>query len=308
MSKKNLILGGILVLLVAIAYIYQGPTRTWQEKRSDKINFFEDLNIDEVDKISVNRNGEIEILEKIGERWKIFGTKDFYVKQIFSDNIIKSLKNAKESKFELVSSNVDKKTEFVTDESGIIVKLFTNSEEVLEFTIGKMGVNYFDTYVSKKDIIETYSVESGLYSFGIEDFRDDIIFASKKDSVSKLRFQYPNREFTLEKINDEGGDLWKGSLPYEFDINQENVDKILDVMSDLSAVKIPEQSYEGTDLDKSLIIIQATGDGVDNTIMIGAQSNEDGGGFYVKRGDSDNIYLITKEQKEILDKRIEDFK
>ncbi len=280
--------------------------KTWKEKRGNKINFFEDLDIDEINKISINKNGEVVILEKIGEKWKIFGTKDFYAKKIYSDNIVKSFENAKESKFELVSSNEDKKQEFATDESGFVVKLFIDSEESLEFIIGKMGADYTDTYISMSDINETYSVKSGLFSaFSEKDFRDDIIFYSNRDNISKIRFQYPNREFTVEKTGGDDGDLWQGVLPYEFNINQENIDKILDIMSHLVAVVIPGQSYEETDLDKGLVILQATGENIDNTIMIGAEVN---GNYYAKRGDSDNIYLIKKEQKEALDKRIEDFK
>lgn len=297
-----------MIILIISAYVYSGPFQTWQEKKDSRINFFENLDIDSLGKISINRSGEIIVLEKIGEKWKIAETKDFYVKKTMADNLITSLRDAKKSEFKLVSDNNNKKSEFGTDDKGIIAQLFFSDGKELRFIVGKMGVDYTDTYVSQDGNNETYAVKAGLYSaFSVEDWRDDIIFNSSENDISKIRFQYPNREFTLEK--DSAG-VWKGILPYEFEAQTEAVGEVLSVMAKLSAIKIPEQNFTGTDLEKGLIIIQATGNNLDNTLMIGGESKNEGeeNYFYAKKSDSDNIYLITKKQRDALDKNINDFK
>ena len=83
-------------------------------------------------------------------------------------------------------------------------------------------------------------------------------------------------------------------------------------MSNLSTVQIPAQTFEGTGLEKHTIIIQVMGDDIDNTLMIGDVKSIDAEGedelYYVKKGSSDNIYLITKEQRDELERKIWQFK
>lgn len=168
-----------------------------------------------------------------------------------------------------------------------------------DFVIGKAGSDYMSAYISQPNTNNTYAVMVNLYdTFNQNDWRDKIIFSSEKDKIAKVRFQYPGREFVMEK----DGESWTGKTPYKFKVDSKKIDEILDVMSDLSAVKIPEQNFTGTGLEKHLIIAQATGEGVDNTLMIGTE-NEDGL-YYAKKGNSDNIYLISKEQRNELNKQI----
>lgn len=111
---------------------------------------------------------------------------------------------------------------------------------------------------------------------------------------------------------------WKGVAPYEFNVNSDKIQNVLIMMSDLTAAELPEQTFEGTGLEKNSLIVQATGEGIDNTIMIGdlfvpqaehleeVKTQAQTELYYAKKGDSDNIYLITKEQKDILNNRIID--
>ena len=126
--------------------------------------------------------------------------------------------------------------------------------------------------------------------------------SSDKEKITKIRFQYPTREFTIEKTDDK----WSGTLPYSFDVDEDKVDDILVIMSDLTAVKIPEQTFQGTGLDKHNIIIQAIGEDMEAVLMVGDDNGEEL--FYAKRGDSDNIYLITEKQRDKLNIKISDLK
>ena len=311
MNKKNLVLGGILVILIIFAYLYQGPIKKWKANSNKPDNFLAKINVDQINKIEIIKNNENKIvLEKNGDRWKIAETKDFYVPKNTAKTMIENLKKAVESDLEIVSDNADMKKEFKTDDdNGIKIKIVQDNSDIIEFIIGKHGNNYKSSYISEQENQKTYLVNSNLNSvFSRDDWYDKTIFSIDKTKISKVRFQYPNRNFVVEKSVVEDKDEWNGISPYKFKVDNEKILEVIDSLSDLEAIKIPEQKFEGTGLEKNLIIIQITGEGIDNTIMIGdSNGDKENELFYAKKASSDNIYLITKEQRNKLDKNIKDF-
>jgi len=298
MSKKNLKLFIILIILIGVAYLYQGPFKNWEEKSGSPDNFLSSVNVEEINKIEITRSEGNSMLIKSDDKWKVEGDGDFYISENLAINLSQVLKDASESEFDLISSNVNKKSEFKTDISGIKVKFYQDSDLKADFIIGTLGSDFVSTYVSKVEINETYLVKANLFgAFSIQDWRDKTIFKSNKDNINKIRFQYPNREFSIEKKDDK----WVSG---EQELDVEKVDEVLTVMANLSAINIPEQNFDGTGLEKNLIIIEAAGDFINNTIMVGEVN--DNGQYYAKKGDSDNIYLITEAQRDILDKKIQD--
>lgn len=308
MSKKNLYLGALLIVLIAAAYIYNGP---WQKMQMDKgkvKNFLAKITVADIDMIDITSLGKTTTLEKNGERWKIGGTKDFFTDDSVSASLVSGLDEAKKAEMELASENKDKKSDFETDETnGTLVKLRQGDKVLSEFYVGKASDNSASSYISLSGDDKTYVIKSALSDlFRREDWYDRKIFASNQAGINKIRFQYPNREFTIEKKDD----VWTGIAPNKFKADNDKLSEILSLMSSLSAVKIPEQNFTGTGLEKSGIIVQATGEGIDNTIMIGNAYKSDDGleYYYAKKATSDNIYLITKSNRQALDKNIWDLR
>ena len=299
MSKKNLLLGGILIILIVVAYLYHGPLKEWRESLGQPKNFLANVNVDEIEEILVINNGQETILEKSGENFKVSGTKDFYVKDRIAKEIISLLREAAEAKLELVSNNEEKKSEFQTDVSGLQIKIYQSGKQAADFIIGKMAPDYESIYISPNGADNTYIIEADLRSpFNQSEWRNDEIFFSDKEKINKIRFQYPTREFTIEKKDDK----WQGTIPYGFAVSNEKIEEILNIMSNLTAAGIPEQDFFKSGLDQHLIIVQATGEGVDNTIMVGVADEDNS--YYVKKASGDNIYLITEEERDELDKQI----
>lgn len=297
-----------MVVLIVLAYVYQGPLKKWQANLGTPKNFLAEVEMQKIDRMEIVAGGKTTVLEKKDERWKVTPGeilasrislgKDFYASKGVSDSLIKKLEEASSAKLELASANKDKREDFGIEE-GIIVKLFQENKEKANFIVGKLGSDYMSTYVALSEGSETYSVKVNLFDIlNQDDWRDKTIFSSDKNKIAKIRFQYLNREFSVEKINDK----WEGTFPYKFSVSDDKIEKILDIMSNLTAEDIPEQNFAGTGLEKNLIIVQASGEGIDNTIMVGLK-NEDGL-YYAKKGNSDNIYFITKEQRDELDKYI----
>ena len=172
-----------------------------------------------------------------------------------------------------------------------------------------MSDDFSSTQVAEKDSDMIYQLESKLASVLNTDWYDKEIFNLEKDNIQKIRFQYPSREFTIqkdEKDDEESEDSWQGILPYKFSVDNEKVFDILETLSSLRATEIPEQSFEGTGLEKNLQIIQLSGENIDVVLMVGEDNGEEL--YYTKKGDSDNIYLISSEEKEKIDIRISDLR
>jgi len=299
------------LVLLFLAFVYSGPFQEWKADLGQAKNFLKKINIDEVNKIKIEKPDNEISLVKVGNRWKVDGTKDFYLRDNISETMISTLRDAVTAKVEIVSENPEKKGEFNTNENGAIVELMQGETVFIEFNVGKAGSDYLSSYISQPDRDETYLVKANLNAaLAGNEWYDKTIFDAEKEKISKIRFQYPTREFTVEKVDEE----WLGILPYKFSIGDEKLDEVLSIMSSLIAADIPEQTFDNTGLGKNNIIIQTTGEGVDNILMIGDAQLKDGKElsddtlYFAKQGSSDNIYLVTKGQRDELDKAISDLR
>jgi len=299
--------------LIIIAFASEGPLKDWRAKLGKVKNILAFVDFSQVSKIDINRPGETLAIEKAGDKWKIANTKDFYVRDDIIQGIELALNTAKEADVELASENAEKKDDFEVGKSGTSISLRQGDVLLHEFIIGKVGADFTSTYITRNDTEETYLIKANLNSALVRgDWYDRTILKSDIEKISKIRFQHPTSEFTVEKLEDE----WQGTLPYSFGVDEEKIELTLEMMANLTATDIPEQTFDGAGFDKDIIIVQATGEELDNTIMIGGPQVVDAEEevdledvlYYAKRADSDNIYLITAEQKGLLDVRIQDLR
>ncbi|MDO8592182.1 MAG: DUF4340 domain-containing protein [bacterium] len=295
MSKKTLTLGLALVALIALAYAYQGPLKKWQNNLGKPKNILAGVNSEKIDKIEISSGKDAITLAKQGEQWKYNDSKDFYADPEIMASALAGLKAAAVADFELVGNNQERKSEFKTDDSGLKIKIYQAGKPAADFIAGSVAGDFDSSYISTAAEAATYFVSAGLASaFSQTEWRDLTVFSADKSKINKIRFQYPNREFSVEMISGQ----WAGVLPKKFAVNQDKIEKIAESMARLKAARIPEQNFKGTGLEKHLIIVEATGEAVDNILMIG-QAKDDL--FYAKTGSSDNIYLIDKAVRDELD-------
>jgi hypothetical protein len=290
MTKKTIILICALIVLSALAYFYNGPWQKWQEEKNAPKNFLQNINIDNVDKIEVIKGTSTpSILVKVSDgNWKVGDAKGFGARAEDMNNTLDKLKAGSTSSIELISTSKNKQADMGVGASGTRVKIYQGAKSLADFIVGKMGSNPDSTYVALPNSDNTYLIKVNLSSyFTRDDWRDTTIFAGDKTKITKIRFQYPDREFTIEKKDGK----WAGTLPNKFAVKEDKVTKVLDVMASLTASKIPEQKFTKTGLEKNSVIVEASGDGIDNLIMLGNKNGED---YYAKKGDSDNIYLVNK--------------
>jgi hypothetical protein len=302
MSKKNLILGGILIVLAVFAWVWSGPLKNWKENGAKEKNFLSGLALDEIGKIEITRGGVATVLEKTGDRWKISGSKDFFAGAEAAADLSAIFSEIGAKQIESVSSSRDKKSFFGTDEKGLKVKVEQGGRS-FEFIVGKNTPDFSGSYISSASSDKTYEIGLDLNSvFGREEWRDQTIFSFLKERVTKIRFQYGKANFIAEKKDNK----WGGTEPWKFPVADEKITAVLGVLENLTAAKIPAQDFKGTGLEKNSQIVQVVGDGLDDTLMVGDCTKDDL--CYVKTAANDNIYLITKANRDVLNKKIADLK
>ncbi|MFH0955740.1 MAG: DUF4340 domain-containing protein [Candidatus Falkowbacteria bacterium] len=296
MNKKTLFLGGVLIVLIILAYTYQVPLKKWQNNLGKPKNILANIKVDLIDKIEIINQGKTLTLSKENQKWKYDNSKDFYADTSIMAKVFDELRIAAQSEIELVSEARERKSEFETDSSGLGIKIYQTNKKVFDFILGNRARDYLSSYISTPESAATYAAKADLLGvFNPADWRDFTIFSTPVEKINKIRFQYPDREFTAELR----GGTWSGVLPDKFTVKPEKIQPILDIMSNLKATEIPAQVFADTGLDKHLIIIEASGDGIVNVLMIGEASD---GLYYAKRGDSDNIYFISKTERDELNK------
>ncbi|MFA6171543.1 MAG: DUF4340 domain-containing protein [Patescibacteria group bacterium] len=301
--KKNLYLLILLIILAGGAYLYEGPFQKWNESRKAPKNFLNTINFESADKIEIIRTEKTEVLNKDGERWKLDDGK-FYASSEAVSALKESFQKAQSSRFEIASANKEKKGDFdLTKEFGTEVRMSSGGKAIGDFLIGKLTSDYMGSYISQPDSADSYMLPVALASaFSPYEWRDLSIFKISKEKIEKLRFQYPDRELKFEKK--DGG--WQVVSPEKFKAEDTAVDEALAALAGLNAEAIPAQSFSGTDLEKHLIIVEAQGSEGNFTLMIGKDNGR--GQYYAKRGDSENVYLIGKANRDLFDKKIGDFK
>lgn len=283
------------MVLIVFAYVQQGPWQQWKEKAGKPDNFLKEIDPEKVEKIEISRGTSSDVLIKEEKGWKIGGTKDFYASDADAMRLKKALKGLSEGDLEVVSKNKDKKQDFKTGDKGAEIRI-AQDERIIEFILGKNGPTMASCYISRKGDKKTYLLSRNIRTaFLKDDWRDEKMFSFMPERAKKIRFQYPDREFILEKKEN----IWKGISPYEFEADKEKLNDILETMGTLKAVEIPEQSFEGTGLEKHNIIVEVKGAMDDYVIMVGDANEE--GLYYAKRGASDNIYLISEDDKNEFD-------
>jgi hypothetical protein len=306
MSKKTIILGIILVALIAFGFAYQGPIKNWQNNLGKPKNILSGLDTAKITKIELTQANKTNVLENKNKQWVVATTdnKNFPADKAVVEKLISDLGDTASKDLELVSSNKDRQADFETNSQGIKIKITADKNKSIEFIVGKMGNDFNSTYLAKTNSAETYLLALNLRSsVDIPEWRDLTIFTADKTLYKKIRLQYPGQEIDLEK-NAKG---WAATKPKKITVSSDKVDKILTIMSTLRAEDIPKQTFTGTGLEKHLVIAQATGDNVDNTLMIGDKAKGKDL-YYAKRGDSDHIYLISMASRDELVKKLDDLR
>ncbi|MFH0840620.1 MAG: DUF4340 domain-containing protein [bacterium] len=317
MNKKNTILLIIFLVLLGLALLYKGPFTNYRLNKQKEPSFLSGLDLDKINQIEIAQpeKERISLTKsefKGEERWKISIWPGFYVSRLNMKEIFEKLAELSQNDLLLASNEKDRKDRFMTNnEEGIWVELFNQEDVLASMIVGKNTRDYNYTYFSQPGADQTYMAKGNMYGMFVKtEWRDQSIFDDDQDLVDTLRIQRGADSFLIEEKD--------GKWFYnEIELNENKVAQITRSMTSLNTARFPEQTFAGTGLEKNQLILQVTGEGVDNTLMIGDYIIENLGDletatedkyYYVKRGDSDNIYMLHEKTINTFDVRIEDLK
>lgn len=305
MSKKNLILFLILLALIALFFVYQSwwLPKVAQHGRLD--NFLAQVDFNQVDKMAVKRQGVETVLIKEGDKWRVQGAGEWYVNNLLIDVINETWQEAATGTIAVVSTSQEAKKDFKTD-GDLTLTLFKQDQQLGAWALGMSqgGVGY----VSVLESPETYEVKANLRSaFDYEEWRDFAIFKTDPDKLTKIKLTQTGQTIVLTKT--KAG--WQVAGNDKLKLNQDKVANLIMALSSLSAKTIPDQKIADTGLSKNIWMVEATGEGIKNILIIGQEeivNKQPSGNLFVKTSASSNIYLVDKSTVGIFQVSLKDLK
>jgi len=295
------ILGGILIILIATAFLVKGNINFLNPKTSNM--FIDDFNAEEITKIEIINQSQTQTLERKENSWVVSSQNDVGAEQKAVLAILEETKRL--TKDGVASKNPEKRSVYQVDKDGTQVKLFKGENEVANFYIGKTGPDFSSTYIRKEneDIVYLFLENIGS-TFNRNDFRNLEILTFDKDKVKSLTFETQKTQFVVEKIEDK----WELTAPLNVEVNQ---DKINFTLNDLANLKgkdiITDTEGKNFDFDKptSKISVSFTENG-DQTLLIGAKtSGEEDTDYYAKNEASETVFTLSKVTVEDFPSKIE---
>ncbi|WP_421870031.1 DUF4340 domain-containing protein [Marinoscillum sp.] len=198
-GNKLMLLLGILVLLVGIYLVVKFTDSSGRSEsfRSELVT----IDNDQVTKVEIFSPSDTTYLMKNGDIWTVNGK--FTADPNSVSSLLNTLKGIKPSR--LASRSEDTWKDFQVDESGTRVAAYENGNKTLDIILGRFNVEgqrSFYSYVRLEEESDVYVAKDFMkmsISTGSEAYRNDDLLKVNKDSVSSIRFNYPDSAFVLSR-------------------------------------------------------------------------------------------------------------
>lgn len=198
-GNKAMLLLVILGILVGVYLIVKFTDSSGRSEsfRSELVT----IDNEQVTKVEILSPADTTVLVKEGESWKVDGY--YYADENSVTSLLNTLKGIKPSR--LASRSEETWKDFQVDETGTRVVAFQGGEKVLDIILGRFNVEgqrSFYSYVRLNEESDVYVAKDFMkmsISTGSEAYRNDDILKVNKDSVTSIRFNYPDSAFTLSK-------------------------------------------------------------------------------------------------------------
>jgi hypothetical protein len=232
-KNKTYLLGGVLVVLVVIAYFLTTDrgSKTETEKTPPKEKEFFTVDSASVDKLEITRKNQKVVLQKIAGAWKQVEPIDYPVNSTFVPPAIGDLKNFVLSS--TVSSNPAKADVYgFNDSNKTTVTVFEKGVAKGTIVIGNAGQGAAQTFIKRPDKNTIYLAENfvrmNLVKDNADDWRDKLIVAIPSGSIKSMDFTYPDESFKITRDSANVFYIGKDSLKYS------NVEGYLNLLQNMN--------------------------------------------------------------------------
>ncbi len=202
-SKNTFLLLGVLVALVLVYLgisFFGGKSRS-KSFKEELVNFDKD----QVTKVEITSGGNTTVLSGGPDNWSV-QLKDGSVKPANSANVNAMLSTLTTIEPTRIASRSEEKwPDFQVDDSGTNVKVYQGNSNVLDIVIGRFGVEgqrNFYSYVRLTDDQDTYIANNFMGMSVSKDpngYRNNELLRLKKDSLTRISFEFPDSAFTMTK-------------------------------------------------------------------------------------------------------------
>lgn len=197
MTRNSYILLIVLAALVVVAYlVMQKPgERSSSGEGGEYLVAVDSLSVDQIEiKVSTGRVA----FQKKGVEWFVEAPVSYRADQANIASLIHSAKSLRIDN--IVSDKPEKHSVFQVDSTGTIVRMLQNGKEKATFILGKPGSSFTEMYARRaasNDVALVSGASSYMFNRPLKDWRDRIIFATPKESIHEVRFQYGDTTFVL---------------------------------------------------------------------------------------------------------------
>lgn len=304
MKKKQLLtLGGIFVLLLLIALIFENPFKKseYQKKVDEATALFPKFDKEQVAKIEITAKDETTTLTKTDGNWLVTTMDNYPADMEAIDELF--TKVAEFDNANHVSDNPKYQAEFQVDSSGTEAKLMDANDKMLaHLFVGKNTPGFLSSYVRVADSKDVYIAKGylqGVFDKSTRTWKDRTIFNFNKAFVTQINITSP--EETVELMLD-AENKWQMLQPTAAAVVQNEIDNLLNSFSQLKTddfAEVKELTEYGLDAPTSSITAKLN-DGTAKTLHIG---KEDGGKLYVKSDEKEQVFRLFKSNVDNLIKK-----
>jgi hypothetical protein len=215
MKRSTLILLGVLVLLVAVAWVVMNRPGE-QSAETTAQGPLVQIDSIAVDRISIITPTETVALERRGTEWHLTSPVAYRADQNAVTDVIHQAKLLTVKS--VVSNKPEKQRIFRVDSTGTIVRFFAAGTEVAGFAVGKTGGTYRETYARNLSANDVVLVDGAPgMSFGKPDWRDKSILTLNAAAINAIAFQYGDTAFALSRPDS----VWMiGAIPAKPEVVQ----------------------------------------------------------------------------------------
>ncbi len=201
-TVKLIIILGLLVGVYMLVNVFNNKSRS--ESLRDSLV---EINKESVTGIKITSSEEVVELIKEDDQWMvILSNKKVKGKASNINDFLNTLETIEPGA--IASKKKEKWSEYQVDSSGTRIEIMEGSSKTLDIVIGKFNVTgqrSYNTYVKLYDDDAVYTADNFMgmsLSRKTSGFRENLLFKTKRDSVSSIVFNYPDSAFTLSYDQD----------------------------------------------------------------------------------------------------------
>ncbi len=293
LKKFSVTLIAFTILILLAGYLYFFELKKPSEEETKK-EIFTDIKEEQINEIKLKYPNYSIVCNKEGGNWYVLkDSKRFKADEKIISTIIDSLSKIRIEK--IVSENPKDLASFglMNPQVEVVAKATEKDYRILVGTDSPVGSGtYIQADGDKVVLLVEKNAVMPFMSKSVNDLRDKQILALDESKIRKLRFQWKDSSFELDKT--DGG--WAGKdMPGYVQIDQARIESILKTFLNLKIDNFEEDETNALstyELDKPRARIEIFENEKPISVLFGNKKEE--GVYYVKLDSGDSVYSVSE--------------